>query len=99
MQKPIGRLFYEIGASHHKKILLALLIIALFLLIPWTTLFARAYYVVEERDPARGSAAVSSDVFGDTFKKVKYVEQGGSPADSLWFYTTTQGSDLLPYDF
>src|SRR5215467_8253789 len=37
--------------------------------------------------------------FGDQYKSVRYLWQGWSPADSLWFYNTTQGSDLIPYDF
>jgi hypothetical protein len=37
--------------------------------------------------------------FGDQYSSVRYLWQGWSPADSLWFYTTSQGSDLIPYDF
>jgi mono/diheme cytochrome c family protein len=47
----------------------------------------------------RGAATVEQDQFGDQFSTVKYLKQGWAPADSMWFYTTTQGSDLLPYDF
>jgi hypothetical protein len=47
----------------------------------------------------RGAATVAQDQFGDQFSTVKYLVQGWTPADSMWFYTTTQGSDLLPYDF
>ncbi|HWY54058.1 MAG TPA: di-heme-cytochrome C peroxidase [Terriglobales bacterium] len=47
----------------------------------------------------RGAATVAPDQFGDQFSTVRYLWQGWKPADSLWFYTTTQGSDLLPYDF
>jgi mono/diheme cytochrome c family protein len=47
----------------------------------------------------RGAAMVKQDLFGDTFSTVKYLWQGWKPADSMWFYSTTQGSDLLPYDF
>jgi hypothetical protein len=36
---------------------------------------------------------------GDQYSSVRYLDQKWSPADSLWFYTTTQGSDLVPYDF
>src|SRR5205807_9857913 len=39
------------------------------------------------------------DQFDDRFLTVKYLKQGWKPADSMWFYNTTQGSDLLPYDF
>jgi hypothetical protein len=47
----------------------------------------------------RGAATVAQDQFGDQFSSVRYLWQGWKPADSMWFYTTTQGSDLLPYDF
>jgi hypothetical protein len=47
----------------------------------------------------RGSAMVEQDRLGDQFSSVRYLDQGWKPTDSMWFYTTTQGSDLLPYDF
>jgi mono/diheme cytochrome c family protein len=99
MQKVFVHLFYKIGTHHFSKVVAALVLIVVFLLARSTTLFARAYYAVEESDPSRGAATVSSDLFGDRFTEVKYLDQGWTPGDSLWFYTTTQGSDLLPYDF
>ncbi len=51
---------------------------------------------------------VSSKIDGDKFEHIypndeKWENsqnwQNWSPADSMWFYTTTQGSDLIPYDF
>ena len=47
----------------------------------------------------RGAATVQQDQFGDQYSSVRYLNQGWKPADSMWFYNTTQGSDLLPYDF
>jgi mono/diheme cytochrome c family protein len=47
----------------------------------------------------RGAATIAQDPFGDRVSTVRYLVQGWTPADSMWFYTTTQGSDLLPYDF
>jgi mono/diheme cytochrome c family protein len=48
----------------------------------------------------RGASTMNQrDQFGDQFSSVKYLAQGWKPADSMWFYNTTQGSDLLPYDF
>jgi mono/diheme cytochrome c family protein len=47
----------------------------------------------------RGAATVAQDQFGDQFLNVRYLWQGWKPADSMWFYNTTQGSNLLPYDF
>ena len=50
-------------------------------------------------DPDRGATTVSADVFGDSFSRVEYLDQGWKENDSLWIYNVTQGSDLLPYDF
>lgn len=61
-------------------------------------------------DPDRGAVVLNESVFGDHFDKIypgitkddndKEVPwQGWKPDDSMWYYTTTQGSDLLPYDF
>jgi hypothetical protein len=47
----------------------------------------------------RGAATIAQDPFGDRVSTVRYLVQGWTPSDSMWFYTTTQGSDLLPYDF
>ena len=81
------------------RIFLSSVLLILILLSRATTMYSRAYYSLMESDPGRGAATVSADVFGDQYKEVKYLEQGWSPADSMWFYTTTQGSNLLPYDF
>ncbi len=53
-----------------------------------------------DTDPERGADTVKQDVFGDHFDTVEYLpSQNWSPADSLWFYTVTQGSNMMPYDF
>lgn len=52
-----------------------------------------------DNDPDRGAAVVKNDMFGDHYDKTVYLEQNWSNAESLWFYNTTQGSDLIPYDF
>ena len=36
---------------------------------------------------------------GDRADKIAYLDQNWTAADSTWFYSITQGSDLLPYDF
>lgn len=38
-----------------------------------------------------------ADSFGDSANRVIYPEQNWSSADSLWFYNTAQGSNLIPY--
>lgn len=61
-------------------------------------------------DPDRGAIAVENGTFGEGYSTPVYLRddpetpnvdesQGWSESDSLWFYNTTQGSALLPYDF
>lgn len=52
-----------------------------------------------DKDKDRGATTVKQDIFGDRFSKVRYLQQNWDEADSLWFYNTTEGSDLMPYDF
>lgn len=46
----------------------------------------------------RSAAIPTQDQFGDSANRIIYPEQNWSSATSLWFYNTTQGSNLLPYD-
>ncbi len=50
-------------------------------------------------DPDRGAVAIADGAFGEGYEVPEYLDQGWEEADSLWFYNTTQGSALLPYDF
>jgi len=79
-----------------KPILYGILLLFVFLLL---TAGGSRIYQYWDTDPDRGATTVKQDEFGDSFEKVTYLPQGWDAADSLWFYTTTQGSDLLPYDF
>ena len=45
----------------------------------------------------RGAQVSEADFFGDSVSSIIYLDQNWAPLDSLWFYNTTQGSDLLPY--
>lgn len=60
--------------------------------------FSRMYEFRDD-DPDRGAVILGSNKFGDHFSQITYLSQGWSPSDSLWFYNTTQGSNLLPYSF
>lgn len=60
--------------------------------------FGKLYQVWDD-DPDRGAIAVETGAFGDSYSTPIYLDQGWDEAASLWFYTTTQGSGLLPYDF
>ncbi|MFZ6657355.1 di-heme-cytochrome C peroxidase [Undibacterium sp. TJN19] len=75
-----------------------LLLILLFIIPPLFIVLAQ-HWEVSDSDPDRGAATVKQDVFGDSAAKIVYLDQNWKPEQSLWFYTTTQGSNLLPYDF
>jgi len=51
-----------------------------------------------DRDPDRGAIGLENGAFGESYDTPIYLDQGWSPADTLWYYNTTQGSALLPYD-
>ncbi|WP_331344164.1 di-heme-cytochrome C peroxidase [Cellvibrio sp. UBA7661] len=50
-------------------------------------------------DPERGAIAIENGAFGESYSTPIYLDQGWSANDSLWYYNTTQGSALMPYDF
>lgn len=49
-------------------------------------------------DRDRGAMSTPVDYFGDKTTEIVYPDQNWDAADSLWYYNTTQGSNLLPYD-
>ncbi len=99
MQKFVVYLLYKIESHGRRLIAAAIVLLVLFLLVRSTTwVGALENGSLSGRDD-RYAATVSKDVFGDSFSKVVYLNQGWDSTDSLWFYNTTQGSDLLPYDF
>ncbi|AWB65746.1 ribonuclease E [Saccharobesus litoralis] len=51
-----------------------------------------------DKDQDRGAIPIENGAFGESYQTPIYLEQGWSEADSLWFYNTTQGSGLMPYD-
>jgi mono/diheme cytochrome c family protein len=99
VQKFLVALFYNIGTNAWGYAAVALVLVLLLLLSASTASFDEAYYKFVDYDEDRGAAMVSADVFGDSFSKVVYLDQGWEESDSLWFYNITQGSNLLPYDF
>ncbi len=56
------------------------------------------YYDFRDKDVTRGAATVTQDIFNDSFTETRFLDQGWQPEETLWFYTTTQGSNLIPYD-
>ncbi len=49
-------------------------------------------------DSDRYGIAMPIDHFGDTADDIVYLEQNWDRFDSIWFYTTSQGSNFMPYD-
>lgn len=74
-------------------------IVAVFVVGILVTLAIGKTYQRWDDDPDRGAIAVKDGEFGESYATPVYLEQGWDEADSLWFYNTTQGSDLIPYDF
>jgi cytochrome c5 len=74
--------------------LLAVLIVAPFLGV----IGAKIYQTLDD-DPDRGAVAIADGAYMESYGVPEYLDQGWDEADSLWFYNTTQGSGLLPYDF
>ena len=48
---------------------------------------------------ARDAFVATTDPLGEPVKKVVYLEQNWSPAQSVQFYFTEQGSQIIPYDW
>ena len=72
---------------------------ALILSVALISLGVSKAYQSWDDDPDRGAVAIMDGAFGESYKVPEYLDQGWDEADSLWFYNTTQGSGLLPYDF
>lgn len=62
------------------------------------TFAAGKIYQHLDRDPDRGAIAIEDGALGESYSTPIYLDQGWEPADTLWYYNTTQGSALLPYD-
>src|SRR5208337_1504840 len=53
----------------------------------------------DEPGPSRDAYVAKDDPLGEPVDKVVYLDQGWSPAVSLKFYFTSQGSQIIPYDW
>ncbi len=53
----------------------------------------------DEPGPSRDAFVPTADPLGEPATKVVYLDQGWSPAVSLRFYFTSQGSQIIPYDW
>lgn len=81
------------------RIKILLLISGLLVFIWLVTGLSWRLYELRDNDSNRGAIMSGTDKFGGRFSRIVYLDQGWSAADSLWFYTATQGSNLLPYGF
>lgn len=59
----------------------------------------KSYQEWGDTDSDRGGKAIANSLTNENFSTPIYLQQGWDEGDSLWFYNTTQGSDLIPYDF
>lgn len=82
-----------------RRVLIYVLIFIVLFMLVIVLIEAPSDRLIPENEPERGAAIVQQDQFGDSFSTIEYLDQGWDATDSLWFYTTTQGSDLMPYDF
>ncbi len=54
---------------------------------------------VEVVGPDRNGLPIADDPFGETVREIAYLDQGWSPEDSQRFYFTSQGTQILPYEW
>ena len=90
-QRVLSTLFLLIK---HRRWLVLILLVALLIDFGW-----RSIYPTLDDDLDRGAIPIENGAFGEDYSTPVYLDQGWSESDSLWFYNTTQGSALLPYDF
>ena len=83
--------------KNNRKRLIILFLLVLF--VSCLSLTATKIYQHWDDDPDRGAIALKDGFMGENFSVPTYLKQGWSASDSLWFYNTTQGSNLIPYDF
>lgn len=81
----------------HKR-LLKFFIAGILISITITFISGKIYQSWDDRED-RGAVAIQGGEFGESYEQPVYLDQGWSASDSLWYYNTTQGSALLPYDF
>jgi len=87
----------SLACRYRKHLFIFALILALIMAL---TLAAGKAYQHWDQDPDRGAIGIVGGAFGENYSTPIYTgDQGWDAADSLWFYNTTQGSDLIPYDF
>jgi hypothetical protein len=98
----VSTIFQKIS---HKTWHITLLVTAVFLLF----LYLYHNERFDDTDPYRGAQIIKQSPFNDGYSKIypspdfnDWAEaehwQGWSVAQSMWYYSTSQGSNLMPYD-
>lgn len=90
-QRLFAAIFYLL--KHAKLLIAAIIVLMIVALIIGKT------YQNWDDDPDRGAVPIENGAFGESYSTPVYLDQGWSENDSLWYYNTTQGSALMPYDF
>lgn len=91
---------YKQAFSKRPKTHISLWLISVLVLIPLAFVaYSESSYEYRDEDADRGAVLAASDSGADGYKKIVYLNsQAWQPSDSLWFYSVSQGSDLIPYD-
>ncbi|WP_096085147.1 di-heme-cytochrome C peroxidase [Agaribacterium haliotis] len=90
----LSNVIFVLFRHYGRRLLAAMFTLAVLMML---TLAGGKIYQHIDRHPDRGAMALSDSAFGDHYTTPMYLDQGWGRADSLWFYNTTQGSNLLPY--
>jgi cytochrome c5 len=73
---------------------------AALLLIVWYSIgTVQRWLEFGDEDPYRHAHFAIEDSIDATPKDLRYLPQNWPAGESVWFYTASQGSNLLPYDF
>lgn len=101
MPKKIVSYIYTIKLENPKVFTMAYYFVTkyfIFLLLMSSLLTGCSYFTVGLFiDDKRNAEVSSKDLFDDLTNKIVYLEQNWDAQDSIWFYNTTQGSNLMPY--
>jgi hypothetical protein len=73
--------------------------LAAVVIAPFIGIIGAKSYQFRDVHSDRGAIGIKDGAFGESYSRPEYLDQGWDANDSLWFYNTTQGSALLPYDF
>lgn len=96
----LSRLLYRIAlfVIRVPKPFLYLLLVPL-VVIPLVGTVTTKIYQHWDNDADRGAIAIEQGFLTESYVTPEYLDQGWDTNASLWFYNTSQGSAMLPYEF